>query len=92
MVIATLNDILGTTILSCYSPTYASDKTDLIPFYNKLYYFVHSISKHNILIIGGDMNAQVGKNKSNKICLRNISKKRWGTSNRRGTSKKPNVP
>ena len=44
-------------ILSCYSPTNASDETNLITFYNELSSQVRSILKHNILIISGDMNA-----------------------------------
>ena len=37
----------------------------------------HSIPKHNMLVIGGDMNAQIGKNGNNKYSLHN-------TSNRNG--------
>ena len=36
-----------------------------------------SIPKHNVLVIGGDMNAQIGKNGNNKYSLHN-------TSNRNG--------
>ena len=38
---------------------------------------VRSIPKHNMLVIGGDMNAQIGKNGNNKYSLHN-------TSNRNG--------
>ena len=38
---------------------------------------MRSIPKHNMLIIGGDMNAQIGKNGNNKYSLHN-------TSNRNG--------
>ena len=34
---------------------------------------IHSIPKHNVLIIGGDMNAQTDKNINNKFCLHNSS-------------------
>ena len=47
----------STTIFFCYSPTYASDETNLITFYSKLSSLIHSIPLHNILIIKGDMNA-----------------------------------
>ena len=57
------------TIISCYSPTNASDKTDLITFYNKLSSLVYTIPNHNILIISGDMNAQIGKDENSKLCL-----------------------
>ena len=56
--VATFSGNPGTTIISCYSSTNASDETDLDTFYNELSSLVHSIPKHNILIIGGDMNAK----------------------------------
>ena len=34
---------------------------------------VHSIPKHNVLVIGSDMNAQIGKNKNHKYSLHNSS-------------------
>ena len=60
-----------TTIISCCSPTNASDETDHITFYNELSSLVRGILKYNLLIIGGNMNAQIGKNKNNKISLHN---------------------
>ena len=33
------------------------------------------ISKHNVLIIDGDMNAQIGKNVNHKFNLHNLSKR-----------------
>ena len=42
---------------------------DLIVFYNELTSLVRSILKHSVLIIGGDMNAQIGKNVNNKFNL-----------------------
>ena len=60
------------TIISCYSPANASDETDIITFYNKLSFFVRHIPKHNILIIGGDMIAQIGKDRNNQFCLHNL--------------------
>ena len=42
-------------------------------FNNDLSSLVRSIPKHNVLAIGGDMNAQVGKNLNNKFCLHNLS-------------------
>ena len=68
MMVAKFNSNPGTMIISCYSPTNASDETDLISFYNELYSLVRSISKRNVLIICGDMNAQIGIDKSNKFC------------------------
>ena len=37
----------------------------------------HGISKHNVLIIGGHMNAQICKNVNNKFSLHNLSNKNW---------------
>ena len=54
---ATFNGNPSTIIISCYSPTNARDKTDLIAFYNDLSSLVRNIPKHNVQIIGGDMNA-----------------------------------
>ena len=53
IMVATFNDNSSTTIVSFYSPTYASDETDLDASYN-------IIPKYNVLIIGRDLNAQIG--------------------------------
>ena len=63
MIVATFNGNLSTTILSCYSPTNVSGEMDLIAFYNEL--------SSLVLIINGDMNAQLGKNINNKFSLYN---------------------
>ena len=73
MIVATLNWNPSATIISCYNPTNVSEETDLIAFDNKLFSPVHNILKHNILIIGGDMNAQIGKNINHKFSLHNSS-------------------
>ena len=65
------------TIISCYSPTNVSEETELVAFYDELSSLVRSIPKHNLLVIGRDMNAQIGKNGNNKYSLHN-------TSNRNG--------
>ena len=54
-------------------PTNVSKETDRIPFYNELSSLVRRIPKHNVLIIGGEMNAQIGKNVNNKFKLHNSS-------------------
>ena len=71
--VATFNGNSSTRIISCYSPTNVSEETDLIAFYNELSSLVRSIPKHNFLIIGGDMNAQIGKNVNNKFSWHNSS-------------------
>ena len=76
MMAATFNGNPRATIISCYSPTNVSEETELVT-YDELSSFVRSIQKHNMLVIGGDMNAQIGKNGNNKYSLHN-------TSNRNG--------
>ena len=47
--------------------------SELVTFYDELSSLVRSIPKHNMLVIGGDMNAQIGKNGNNKYSLHNAS-------------------
>ena len=77
MMAAMFNDNPKATIISCYSPTNVSEETELVTFYEDLSSLVRSILKHNLLVIGGDMNAQIWKNRNNKYSLHN-------TSNRNG--------
>ena len=77
MMAATFNGNPRATIISFYSPTNVSEKTELVTFYDELSSLVRSIPKHNMLVIGGDMNAQIWKNGNNKYSLHN-------TSNRKG--------
>ena len=60
-------------IISCYSPTNVSEETEFITFYNELSSLARSILKHNFLVIGGDMKAQIGKNGNHKYSLHNSS-------------------
>ena len=62
---ATFDGNPSTIIISCYSPTNVSEETELIAFYCELSSLVHSIPKYIVLIIGGDMNTQIGKNVKN---------------------------
>ena len=73
MMVVMFNSNPSMTIISCYSPTNASDETDLDTVSNELTSLVHSIPKQNILIIGGDMNVQIGKNVNNKFSLHNLT-------------------
>ena len=72
---ATFNGNSSTTITSCNSPINVSEVTDLIAYYNELSSLVCNILKHNILIIGGDMNAKIGKNVNHNFSLHNSSKR-----------------
>ena len=71
--VATFNGNPSATIISSYSPTNISEETDFIAFYDELSSLVRSIPKHNVLVIGGDMNAQIGKNVNQKSSLHNSS-------------------
>ena len=77
MLVVTFNGNPRATIISCYSPTNVSEETELVAFYDGLSSLIRSCPKHNMLVIGGDMNAQIGKNRNNKYSLHN-------TSNRNG--------
>ena len=72
-IVDTFNGNPSITIISCYSSINVSEETDLINFYYELSSLVCCIPKHNILIIGGDMNAQIGKNINYKFSLHNLS-------------------
>ena len=73
MMVATFNGNPKATIISCCSPTNVSDETELVTFYEELSSLVRRIPKHNQLVIGGEMNAQIGKNRNNKYSLHNTS-------------------
>ena len=77
MMAATFNGNPRVTVISCYSPTNVSEETKLVTFYEELFSLMCSIAKHNLLVIDGDMNAQIGKSRNNKYSLHN-------TSNRNG--------
>ena len=40
-------------------------------------YFAPSIPKYNVLVIGEDVDAQIGKNLNNKFTLHNSSNRNW---------------
>ena len=69
MMVGTFNGRPGAIIISYYSPINVREETDLIAFYKELSSRVLSIPKHNVLVIGGDMNAQIGKNVNHKFIL-----------------------
>ena len=73
IMVATFNGNPRATIISCYSPTNVSEETELVAFYDELSSLVRSIPKHNGLVIGRDMNAQIGKNGNNKYSLHKTS-------------------
>ena len=50
-------------------PIHVNDEPDRNIFYNKLYFLVRHIHNHNVLIIGEDINAKIGKDGNNKFFL-----------------------
>ena len=83
MMASTFNSNPSATIISCYSARNVSEETDLITFYNQLSLLVHSIPKHNVLVIGGE----IGKKSKQQIQLTQLVKQKWRTSNRFHTRK-----
>ena len=73
MMVATFNGNASATIIFCYSPTNVSEETEFIDFYDELSSLVRSIPKHNVLVIGGDMNAKIGINGNHKYSLQQNS-------------------
>ena len=73
MLVAAFNGYPRGSILPCYSPTNISEETKLIAFYDKLSSLVCSNPKHNVLFIGGDIIAKIGKNGNHKYSLHNSS-------------------
>ena len=72
MMCASFNGNSCTTIVSCYSPTNASDETDIITFYKEHSFLVRYIPKHNVLI---DMNAQISKDENDILRTQLIKEK-----------------
>ena len=71
IIIATFNGNPKTTVICCYSPTNISEETEVEDFYNDLSSLSRDVPKHNVLIVGGDMNAQLGSSKDNKHTYHN---------------------
>ena len=71
--VATFDGNSSAKIISRYSPTNVREETKLIAFYDELSSLVRSIRKYNVLVIGGDMNDQIGKNRNHIFSLHNSS-------------------
>ena len=81
IMVATFNGNPRATIISCYSPSNVSEETKLIAFYDGLSFLGRSIPKYNALVIGRDMNAQIGKKQKPQILPTQVVKQEWSTSN-----------
>ena len=64
MIHATFKVKHSTTIICCNSTNHVSDEMDIITFYDKTSYLFRDISKYNVLIIGWDINTQIGKDRN----------------------------
>ena len=67
--IATFNGNPSSTIISCYSPTTASNEKDFNNFDNEIFSFVRRVTKGKVSIRGGDL----GKNENIKLSLHKFS-------------------
>ena len=77
IMVATFNGNPQTTVICCYSPTNVSDEAEVEEFYADLSSVTRQVPKHNILIIGGDLNAHLGRKDGFKYAFH-------ATSNRNG--------
>ena len=77
IMISTFNGNPLTTVICAYSPPNVSDEVDVDDFYNNLSTLTRHVPQHNFLILGGDMNAQLGKSDGYKYSYHD-------TSNRNG--------
>ena len=59
IMIATFNGDPKVTVASCYSPTNCSKEEEAQEFFVQLTELIKQIPKHNVLLIGGDMNAKI---------------------------------
>ena len=59
--IANLQGNPRTTVISCYSHTNVSDENETANLYTEFSAVTRSIPRHDILIIGGDLNAHIGQ-------------------------------
>ena len=60
IMIATFNGNPKVTVVSCYSPTNCSEEEEAQEFYDQLAELVKQVHKHNVLLIGRDMNVKIG--------------------------------
>ena len=61
IIVATFRGNPKTVVISCYSPHNARPEDEVVAFYKQLSDVIEDIPPHNMLFIGGDMNAQIAK-------------------------------
>ena len=67
IMMATFNGNPNTTIISCYSPKNVTEELEVEQFYLELAILTRKIPKHNMLVIGGYLNAQLGQLNNSKF-------------------------
>ena len=67
IMVVTFHGNPNTTIISCYSPKNVSEELEVEQFYTEFASLTRQIPKHNMLVIGGDFNAQLGKLNNSKF-------------------------
>ena len=67
MMCTSFNGNLCPITVSCNNPNNARDETDIITFYDEIFPLVWHIPKHKGVIIGGDINAHIGKDGNDKL-------------------------
>ena len=77
ILVATFHRNPEATLILCYSPTNIADEQEVVNFYDDLTSLVNSFPKRNVLIIGGDLNAQIEQSIHHKFTCHH-------TSNRNG--------
>ena len=70
---ATFNIIPGSTIVTGYFFNNTIEKIDITTFYMWLSSLVRYIPRHNVLVIGADTNAPIGKSENNNFGLLYLS-------------------
>ena len=58
--IAIFNGNPKCTVISTYSQTNVTSEDTMQEYYSELTTLIHQVPKHNVLLLRGDMNAQVG--------------------------------
>lgn len=69
------------TIISVYAPTNVSKMDEKDTFYEKLDQVCSKVPKHDMLLVMGDYNAQIGKNENQKEIAGPFTLHEWNNEN-----------